>query len=657
MNNAQPVRLSFMAITAVALFAALLSRLWYLQVMTAPEYQEQALGNRIRSVVVEGPRGRILDRNGVVLAGNRESVVVTVDQAGLKTADDTNAVLAKLATELRAGGTEITTDEIKSRIDKWQGDPFRPIVVASDVNPELYYTLAEHSFDMPGVGVEKRLVRTYPEGQLAAHVLGYIGEISQEELDDRVDAEKSYRLGDKIGKAGIEQQYEAQLRGTPGRIVFEVNSMNRIVAIVDRVEPESGDDVWLSIDADLQKITEVALEEEMSRSRSSSSPNGFPASTPAGAAVVEDATNGQVLAMASYPTFDPNELIGGISAERYEELTAKEFYRPLSNRAIREPYAPGSTFKIFSGYAAASTGLRAPGFTINDTGSYTLKPCDGDRCTFYNAGKAPHGAVDLRMALTVSSNVYFFGVGEGFARKTSTYGERAIQDVAASFGLGSRTGVALPLELGGILIDPEMKRQRHEDNPEAFPEGRWNIGDTVNLAIGQGDVGITPIQLANAYAAMGNGGTLFAPNIALRITSSQTGEELQSFGTREIRQLDLDEDVRQAITDGLVGATSHSLGTSAKVFAGFPHSAFPVAGKTGTAQVYGKASSSIYAAWAPAADPKFALSVFVEEGGYGATVAAPIARRILEPLAMREINGTSLNPEHKLEVPTGGGLD
>lgn len=657
MNNAQPVRLSFMAITAVALFAALLSRLWYLQVMTAPAYQEQALGNRVRSMVVEGPRGRILDRNGVVLAGNRESVVVTIDQGDLNGADDPEAVLNRLAVELRASGLEITASEIQDRIDRWRGDPFRPVVVASDVNPELYYTLAEQGFAMPGVGVEKRLVRTYPEGSLAAHVIGYIGEISQEELDDRAEAEKSYRLGDTIGKAGVEQQYEPQLRGTPGQIVFEVNSMNRIVAIVDRIEPQTGDDVWLSIDSDLQKITEVALDEEMQRSRSSSSPNGFPARTPAGAAVVEDATNGQVLALASYPTFDPNELIGGITADRYVELTGEDYFRPLSNRAITEPYAPGSTFKVFSGYAAASTGLRSPGFTIDDTGSYTLKPCEGDRCTFYNAGKVPHGAVDLRMALTVSSNVYFFGVGESFARNTSAYGDRAIQDVAAEFGLGSRTGIALPLERSGILIDPDMKRLRHEENPEAFPEGRWNIGDTVNLAIGQGDIGITPIQMANAYAAMGNGGTLFAPNIALRITNSQTGEELQSFGARQIRQLDLDEDVRQVITDGLVGATSHSLGTSARVFSGFPHGNFPVAGKTGTAQVYGKASSSVYSAWAPAYNAKYALSVFVEEGGYGATVAAPIARRILEPLAMREINGTPLNPDDKLEVPVGGGLD
>ena len=641
MHDSQPLRLSVLGIVALALFTALLSRLWFLQVMAAPELQAEGEALRTRTVVVEGPRGRVLDRNGVVLAANRESVVVTVDAYTLDRTDDADAVLNELVTELAAAGVESSVQQIHDTMASWNGDPFRPIVVAEDVPQHLYYTLGEKASTMPGVGVEMRLERYYPYGMLAAHVLGYTGEINALELEAHAgDEAKPYQLGDTIGKAGVELQYESQLRGSPGSITFEIDPLNRIVSIVDEVQPEPGFDLQLTIDANIQGIAERALETEMAKARASRRP----VSAPAGAAVVEDPQNGQILAMASSPTFDPNELTQGVSGERYDQLAKNCLvtYCAMRNRAIQDGYAPGSTFKPFSGYAALTTGAREPNQTINDTGSFTLENCEG-RCTFDNAEKAQNGLVDMRRAITVSSNVYFYGVGSIFAYNEDRFGERPMQDTAEVFGFGEASGVPLPLEYGGLVVDREFKQQRHEDNPDLFPYGRWEIGDDLNLAIGQGDFEVTPLQLANAYAGLGNpDGNLWAPNIALALIDPQTGEPVRTFGKRSRAELDLDAGARQILVDGLVGVTTDPRGTATRVFSGFPSSGFTVAAKTGTAQVGGKASSSVFAGFAPAENPRYAWAIIVEQGGYGSAVAAPVARRILEPLALRDNQGIPL---------------
>lgn len=666
MNDSQPLRLSVLAVVAVALFTALFSRLWFLQVMASPEYAEQAETNRTRVIVVEGPRGRILDRNGRVLADNRESLVVTIDEAALDRSRRREEVLAELVAELNRAGTDITVDDIERRIQRWRGDPFRPIVVAEDVNPDLWVTIGERTAVLPGVGVEWQYEREYPYGELAAHVLGYVGEINETEYRQVRDSPKPYRPGDTIGKGGVEQMFEDSLRGSPGRVVFEVDSVGRVVSVVERVEPQPGADLRLSIDIDVQGLVERSLADEMRKARSRGDySNDRLVTAPAGSAVMLDPRNGEVLAMASYPTFDPNELSAGISVARWTELNAKETYRPLLNRAIREPYAPGSTFKLISGYAIGASGLRAPGFAIYDEGVHTLQSCDG-RCTFYNANRQAHGMVDLPLAVTVSSNVYFYSAGEQFWNRRNVYGERPIQEVAEMFGLGQPTGIALPLDHGGILVDPEVKRERHEANPTAFPFGQWLTGDSVNLAIGQADIGVTPLQLVNAYATFGNGGTLYAPNIALDVTDPVTGEVIRSYSPRVRSELDLDPVVTQALRQGLVGVTQHHQGTGTRVFAGFPHGEFPVAGKTGTAQVVGKPDSSLFAAFAPAHAPRYAFVVVVEEGGFGSRVAAPVARRVLEPIALRDVRGEPLTPaplrggevvDDVPEFEVGGALD
>jgi penicillin-binding protein 2 len=645
MNDSQPLRLSILAIVAIALFTALFSRLWFLQVMAAPDYSEQAVTNRTRTIVVEGPRGRIIDREGRVLADNRESLVVTVDANELRTLareGRKDEVLAELSAELARAGTAVSPEQIQRSVDTWRGDPFRPVVVAEDVNPDLWVTISERTAVLPGVGVEWRYVREYPYGSLAAHVLGYVGEVNETELRQVRDSPKPYRGGDTIGKAGVEQIFEDSLRGQPGRVVFEVDSVGRVGRIINQELPTPGADVHLAIDIDLQGLVERSLVDELARARRSGEvSNNRMVTAPAGSAVVVDPRNGEVLAMASYPTFDPNELVAGVTEQRYRDLTSSDFYTPLSNRAVRSPYAPGSTFKLFSGYTSAASGLRPPGQWFDDNGSHTLRNCDG-RCTFYNANRQPHGSVDLRRALMVSSNVYFYGVGEDFWVQRNVYGTTPIQDVAATFGLGERTGVALPLEEPGILTTPELKQERHEANPNAFPYGNWLTGDSVNLAIGQADIGVTPLQLANAYATFGNGGTRYAPNIARAVIDPVSGETLRTYAPRITGEIELIPSIWQTMTEGLVGVTQRDEGTAARVFAGFPHSSFAVAGKTGTAQVTGKADSSLFAAWAPAAHPRYAIAVVVEEGGFGSRVATPVARRILEPLAERDNDGIPL---------------
>lgn len=650
MNQSQPLRISILAIVGVALFTALVARLWFLQVMAAPEYQAQAEINRTRTIIVEGPRGRILDRDGRVLADNRESMQVIVDIEALERADRAEPgrredILASVAAELERSGNATTAADLEARIERWRGDPHQPVVIAEDVHPDLWITLNERAPDLSGVAVRPSWRRDYPYGTIGAHVVGWTGSITAEELAQVNNPAKPYRGGDTIGKSGVELMFEDVLRGTPGRIVFEVDSVGRVAGILHREEPQPGADVRLALDVDLQGVAERSLAEEMERARGQRQGNNPAPPAPAGSAVVLDANNGQVLAMASYPTFDPNEFIGGMPQARYTELASSEppHYAPLSNRAIRSTYQIGSTFKPFSGYVAVDQGLWSPGHAIYDEGVHRLRDCDAGRCEFYNANRAAYGMVDLPRALEVSSNVYFFQIGENFWRQRNTYGESPIQDFAGEFGMGQSTGIALPQDVAGLVPTPELKAARHEANPTAFPYGSWFTGDNVNLAIGQADMQVTPLQLANAYGTFGNGGTLHQPNIALEVIDPVSGEVLRSFGPRVANQVDLDPELSRVVTDGLVRVTQGSEGTATTVFSGFPNATFPVAGKTGTAIVGGsRRDTSLFAAWAPAYSPDYSVSVIIEEGGFGSRVAAPVGRRILEPLADRDLNGTPI---------------
>lgn len=639
------LRLGVLAIVALGLFVALFARLWYLQVLSSETYEIAADANRIRVVQVEAPRGRILDRNGTVIVDNRVSIVVHVDRVQFAELDDTEAarMLRRLAEELSRYGSPATVDQLLDRVNDQRYSRYAPVPVAQDVTEEVKIYLEEHRVLFPSVSVERVAVRRYPFATRAAHVLGYVGEINDTELEERIDKPKTYIRGNQIGKTGVERIYEDDLRGMPGQTVFEVDARGRPVRVLEDLsqQPVPGDDVWLTVDLTVQALAEDLLAEGLEAARQRRvSGNNKPNEGTGGAVVVTDPRNGDVLAMASYPVFDPRDFINGISSSRWAYLTDDANHFPINNRAIQGQYAPGSTFKLVTGYAAVTSGLRNPNDAFNDAGTFTLEDCSG-QCTFRNAGSRAYGTVDLARAMTVSSDAYFYAIGADFWRNRGRLGEEALQESARLFGLDQETGIPLPSEQPGRIPTPERRRQQFDANPGLFAERNWFTGDNVNMSIGQGDVAVTPLQLANTYATFANGGTRFAPNIAMKVT--RAGKEESVKRTIEPRingTIELPENVRTPLVNGLIGVTAKEDGTAYGTFQGFPHHEFPVAGKTGTAEVNGKADTAVFAAFGPAHAPQYQVAVVMEESGFGGTAAAPVARRLFDLFA-----GVTQRPE------------
>ena len=357
-----------------------------------------------------------------------------------------------------------------------------------------------------------------------------------------------------------------------------------------------------------------------------------------------DPRDGSVLAMASYPSYDPRQFILGIGEEEFASLIDPESYAPFNNRAIAGAYSIGSAMKPFTAYAALSTGLVGDrGYvdvneTINDTGSHILQECEG-QCEFTNARGESYGETDLRFSLTVSSDVYYYQLAEQFAIRPG-FDEEQVQKTAREFGFGAPTGIALPFESPGLIPDSEIKRQRNEADPVAFPDADWRVGDTLNIAIGQGDMAATPLQLANALSVFANGGTLHASNIAQAVKNPVSGETESDYTPRVIRSLYMPQQISAPILEGMVGVTElrsfNYSGTAADAFAGFP-SSWTVAGKTGTVEVLDKNDSSVFMAFGPTEDPRYSIAVIMEESGFGGRAAAPVVRNVLESIAVGSV--------------------
>lgn len=633
------LRLGVLAVVVFALFAALFARLWYLQVLSSEDYLEAAEANRIRVVQVEAPRGRILDRNGAVLVDNRVSIVVTIDRVQFAELDDDDAaaMLNRLAAEMTRYGAPATVEELLDRVNDQRYSLYAPVPVAEDVTEELKIYVDEHRELFPSVEVERVAVRRYAFGTRAAHVIGYVGEINDQELEDRASKPKTYIRGSQIGKTGIERIYEDDLRGMPGQTVYEVDANGRPVRILEDQSrpPIPGDDVWLTIDITTQAMAEDLLAEALdaARKRRPSGDNPQNEAT-GGAVVVLDPRNGSVLSMASYPTYDPSDFVSGISSSRWAYLTDDANHFPINNRAIQGEYAPGSTFKLISGLAAMSTGVRHPDTPYNDTGAYVIDGCSGEQCRFRNAGSTAYGIVDMARAMTVSSDAYFYSIGADFWNARGQLGEEAMQETARLFGLDQQTGIPLPSEQSGRIPTPEQRREQFDANPGLFAERNWFTGDNVNMAIGQGDVAVTPLQLANAYATFANGGTRYAPNIAFKVTRGGNEESVKrTIEPRINGTVEIPAEHREAMLRGLIGVTTAPKGTATGVFEGFPHDTYPIAGKTGTAQVSGKADTALFSAFGPAYAPEYQVSVVMESSGFGSRSAAPVARKLFDVFA------------------------
>lgn len=608
-----------LGIIVTSLFVALFVRLLFLQVIDAPQLAAAARENQVRTVYNDAPRGRILDTNGEVLAGNREVDVLTVDRAAVRR-DET--LLPRLAQFL---GIEVAT--LRQRLADPKASPYRPVAIATNVDKATIASFQERSSDFVGAATETRIERYYPGGSLAAHVLGYVGEVNDRELAARQT--DSYRLGDDIGKSGIELSMEKDLRGTPGVDRVEVDSSGRVMRVLDHRPPAPGRDVVLAIDKSIQVAAEQALREGLEAARGSANnsvvgTDGLPAA--AGSTVAIDPVSGSVRAMASYPTFDPNSFADGIGVSEYARLTDPANYLPLNNRAVQGQYAPGSTFKLVTALAAVKAGVITPETVVNDTGAFTL----GNR-RYQNALGASFGPVNLPRALSVSSDVYFYQLGARFWDRREALGD-PMQATAEQFGFGRTQGIAIGGEQPGRVPDPASRQRLHQQRPDAYPEGNWYAGDNVNLSIGQGDTLVTPLQLANSYATFANGGTLYRPRL-VEAVRQPAGSVIRKVEPEVLGTADMPASAQQAVAAGLTGAVQQPGGTAFGAFRDFDFGAFPVAGKTGTAQVTGKADSALFAGYGPVGNPRLSVSVVLEEAGFGGAVAAPVARRVLAAAA------------------------
>ena len=577
---------------ALVAFAVIFFRLWYLQVLSGDKYVAEARNNQVREIKVRAPRGEIVDREGRPLVDNRTGLAVKLTPAKLPAGGEArNALYGRLAKVLGMKPAEVAK-EVREQLDAL---PYSTATVKPDVPLPLVQYLLENQDDFPGLTVERVFLRSYPHREIGAHLFGTVGEISKEEKKDQ--RYRGVGLGDRVGKSGIEYQYDRFLRGRNGATKLQVDALGTLRGGLGVREPQQGRQLRLSVDLDVQRAGQKAL------------------GGAHGAFVAMNVHNGEVLGLGSSPSFDPNIFSKIVRARDLERLSSEEAGKPLFNRAIQGGYPTGSTFKLITATAALEGGLITPETVQYDGGSLRV----GD-VTFKNAGNAVHGAVALRKALSVSSDVYFYRLGQ---EANGSGRGLLIQDWARRLGLGRRTGIDLPAEARGLIPTPAWRNGLFK---EKLTDRPWSVGDNVNLSVGQGDLQADPVQLAVAYSAIANGGKVIRPRLGQRIEDAG-GRALQELEAPTPRKLGIKEEHRQAILEGLRSAASEPGGTSTPVFQGFK---IPVAGKTGTAEKgLGRADQSWYVALAPYPSPKYVVAVTFEQGGFGAETAAPAARQIL----------------------------
>ncbi|MDX6602472.1 MAG: penicillin-binding protein 2 [Solirubrobacterales bacterium] len=603
MSNRLALRLALFGGFAVALFAILFLRLWLLQVLDGDEYLAEAKNNRTRSFRTGAPRGEILDRNGKLLVANRTSLALQVNPRKLP-ADpaERRAELSRLA-DL----THSTLRRVRRTMqEELKLAPAAPVTLRRDVGHYLVYYLQENQERFPGVEVQRVFVRAYPDGTLAAHILGNVGEISPEELKD--PRYHGLLAGDEIGQDGVEDTYDRYLRGRPGLTRIQVDALGeptpngRLVA----KPPAPGDNLKLSIDTDVQAAGEAALAAQ-------GLPGGF---------ITMDVHSGEILGLGSFPSFEPALFTRPLTQAQVNE-TYRNPSAPLADRAISGLYPTGSTFKIITALAALENGVITPSEAIYDSGSITV----GGQ-PFQNAGGAAFGSVSLVPALQVSSDVYFYTLG------LRMWDTGDLQHWGHALGIGRPTGLDLPGAAEGLLPSQRWRNQLYEEGGTDRP---WSAGDNIQLATGQGDLQTNPLQMAIAYAALGNGGTIVTPHVGKEVTDA-AGRVLKEFAPPPRRQVHIDPEYRSAILEGLHEAAQVNGGTSFGVFGNFP---VPVAGKTGTAQRDGHEDQSWYLVLAPYPNPKIVTAVTIEEGGFGADAAAPAALQILEAYFNKHTTGSA----------------
>lgn len=609
-------RVALLGVLVVVLLGVLVFRLWFLQILNSQSFLAEAQNNSLRSVEIMAPRGTIEDRNGTTLVDNRPGLAV-----GIRPMNVPQGRLRSLARRL-SPLVHVPAKTMLAAVAKQSWLPYDLVVVKRDVGISVASYLLEHTEAFPGVEIQQNYLRAYPMGDLAAPVLGYLGQIDPLELKQAKF--KGYLPDDEVGQSGVEATYDQWLQGTDGTAKVQVNALGKPQAVMAGGSlPQPGDNLVLTLDARIQKAAEQAIQFGIASAHA----NHF-VQAAGGAAIVMDAHSGALLALASYPTYNPSWFSGGISAKHMAQLLRPQADDPLVERAIAGEYPTGSTFKVVDTIAGLETGILSPTTTLDAPPTYT-----NHGLLWHDWNPNGHGLIDLTQALVQSADTYFYQVGYDFYLRSGT----DLETWAKRLGYGHSTGIDIPGESAGVVPTPAWLRQTY--NKKTDPTGwqidsLWKPGNSINLAIGQGDLLATPLQVAVNYAAIANGGYLVTPHLGLRIDSPQ-GAPLQDVQFPAPRNLEIASGYLAFVRNALREAASTPAGTSDAVFGSYP---VAVAGKTGTAQVAGKGDYSWYASFAPANDPKYVVVVMIEQGGEGAAAAAPAARVIYN--ALYNVKGT-----------------
>lgn len=608
-------RLRTLALLVALMFVALSTRLWFLQVLAAEDFGRQARSNSVRFIYTDPLRGLVYDASGDPVVENQASLEVRVNRDAM--GDQAEEVEMRLSELLDVDVDALRADLADERYYSYQAVP-----IAHFVDEEVAYYISERPEDFPGVEVVATSVRGYPQKSSAAHVLGTVGLIPAKDYEGGLK-DQGYGVNDVVGRWGLEKVYESYLRGEKGVQKFIVNSDGEVIRALAAIPPEPGADLHLTIEADIQKAAERALREGMLKARTMRDSSGQPLKANAGAVVVMDVATGGIRAISSLPTYDPRWYVKGLTEDQ-EAYLANDKLAPLINRAVGLSYVPGSTFKPFTALAAVKEGIATLSASYPCTTDYK-HPGDESGAEYHN-WEPSNTYMTIATALRVSCDTVFYKFGSAFYDRyvqdqLSDEGQLLQRDLR-EWSFGQPTGVDLAFEDPGLVPDAAWAAE----HPDQFEFG-WIPGIDILTMIGATWVEVTPLQLASAYATLGNGGHLCTPHLVDHI---QTPEDrnIPGPGSRCDRTLSYSPQQLRHVVDALATVTTG--GTASCAFNGFPHSLVPVAGKTGTAERQGFQDTSWFAALTPADDPEYAIVVMVEQGGFGSQTAAPIARDIIE---------------------------
>ena len=678
MNNKSRLSLLVVQILVVSLMAALFGRLFYLQVAAGPKYRDAALSIQSRDVVAPATRGLIVDGFGVPLAMNKAGLAITIDRVAIDKLDDKGVgVMKRLATLLKLNYADIFQNtRLCGELPKgqkagcWQGSRFQPIPITKSADPDIALQIVERSDAFPGVDAQPIAIRSYPSylDVNAAHVLGYVGPLTESDLL-KANGNQYFR-SETIGKTGLEIQYDSFLRGEPGIRTVIVDRKESVTRESQNTKPVAGDHLVTSLDVRLQASAEKALKDAVLRGRA----NGY--TSDSGAAVVMDIKTGRILALASYPTYDPNAWERGLTVQQASDLFSEKKSVPALNRALQGLFAPASTFKVVSTVAAA-----AAGYDLNATYKCPSQVQVGTRA-FQNFDSKNQGSMNMKKALAVSCDTIWYQIAfvewllDGGLRPKANPNDYFFK-AAQSFKITQKVGIDLPTESTSRLADRAYKKSWYKQNKDFYCNykeratkaqqtafllqlaaencvdgDKVRAGDAVNFSIGQGDTVVTPLKLTQMYAAIGNGGTIWQAKIAKAIVKTD-GTVIQTFTQNKLGTLTAAPSTIKFLQSSLREVVIN--GTGAGVFAGFP---IEISGKTGTGQVFGrnpngslKDDTSWFASFAPSKNPRYAVVMMVGQGGFGASTSGVGVRQIYSTLfgvtGNKVVPGAALFPEGK----------